>query len=237
MVIAAVAAAVALSGCGRMREGGEMERVRESAEKIRTRLEPFFVPPLTTSVGAPSWTEFLTMRRLDGESGLDGAILFNRYGEVRWARDASSITKTFDDYNGRPAAATDPIEVARKTLRVTVGRLDRPGRYAAYIPFALGAEVQGVLELRGSPDAIAAIARAPDPLLVFDEMPADGRGLSSRWQTAAETYMAGLIFLQAGDTARAVAELERALISDPASRDIAMALARAKRERAAQPRK
>lgn len=194
---ALLAALALLSGCGRIREFRDVRRLKEQATDFRTVYEPVLGPGLVESQSGVSWAEYLTFARMEKAESVESLAYFNRYEEVRWARDGRHFGLEIDDYKGRAPVSTAALdEVYRTTSTVVIA--DPGGRYDVYIPIFWKSAVQGVVEIRCPADGIAdLVSRSGD----FIEIPRASplKAKSDGWaHIALQSYTDGIISLRLG---------------------------------------
>jgi hypothetical protein len=207
-------------------------RLRSQARQLRAIYEPFFGPGLADEQGAISWPEFEAVARMDKAAGVDSLTYFNRYGEVRWSRNAALITS-----EKAPYSRNAMNEVWRSTSAVVAPLAER-GRFDVYIPFVSQGEIQGVLLIRCLPDGLALLIAKPGDFIGAAGPPTSGRS-SPRppdlYQQAEQDYLDGIIYFQrgqGGDREKARSRWTAARALDPGNPNPAAALARLDRDAA-----
>ena len=164
-IVLLCAAGTGAAGFAKVRAVRDTERLRAQAQKVRTLYEPFLAARLAEDQGAVSWPEFEALTRMDKEAGIDCLTYFNKYGEVRWSRDAALISMSFDDYLSKAPPSTDAIQKAWAAASPIVVPLSERGRFDVSIPFMTKGVAQGILNIRCSTDGLARLIAKRDEFI------------------------------------------------------------------------
>ncbi|MBI5631046.1 MAG: hypothetical protein HY921_09195 [Elusimicrobia bacterium] len=122
---------------------------QESIDMVRL-YAPTLINGLSRNQSAISMDEFDTVTRFSKDDRVAALLYLNKYGEVRWFRDPSEITKTFDEFTKRIALPTDAIEQAWLSKSPVIRAVPNLPMYDIAIPLALRGDVLGVLNIQVS---------------------------------------------------------------------------------------
>lgn len=157
-----------------------------SAEASRVLL-----PGLAATQNVLTWPEFDLMRALEAR-GLR-VVYLNKYGEVRYDKDASLITEQYEAFQKKSDFPAAHLERAYAAKAATWELLSS-GRASAMIPVADAAgAIVGLLYVEGPVEAISAPKVAATAL-------APGRRDD---REGAQRFMSGLAYFMTGQTATA----------------------------------
>lgn len=81
-------------------------------------------------------------------------VYFNRYGEIRWFKDAGFIGKSFDEFTKSIPLPTDAVEQAYLTKTPKVRAVTSQQLYEIAIPLAVRGEVVGIVDMQVSREGV-----------------------------------------------------------------------------------
>ncbi|HAH06522.1 MAG TPA: hypothetical protein DCM05_08350 [Elusimicrobia bacterium] len=81
-------------------------------------------------------------------------VYFNRYGEIRWFKDAGFIGKSFDEFTKSIPLPTDAVEQAYLTKTPKVRAVSSQQLYEIAIPLAVRGEVVGIVDMQVSREGV-----------------------------------------------------------------------------------
>ena len=109
---------------------------QESIDMVRL-YAPTLIEGLSRNQGVISMPEFDTVSRFSKDDRIAALLYLNKYGEVRWFKDPSMMTKTFDDFVKQVSLPTDAIEQAWLAKTPIVRAVPNMPLYDIAIPLAL----------------------------------------------------------------------------------------------------
>ncbi|MBI3564690.1 MAG: hypothetical protein HY079_05790 [Elusimicrobia bacterium] len=129
---------------------------QESIDMVRL-YAPTLIEGLSRNQGAITMAEFDTVSRFSKDDRVASLLYLNKYGEVRWFKDPSMITKTFDDFRSQVNLPTDAIEQAWLSKTPIVRPVPNLPLYDIAIPLALRGDVLGVLDMQVSREGVVKV--------------------------------------------------------------------------------
>ncbi len=129
---------------------------QESIDMVRL-YAPTLIEGLSRNQGAITMAEFDTVTRFSKDDRVASLLYLNKYGEVRWFKDPSMITKTFDDFRSQVNLPTDAIEQAWLSKTPIVRAVPNLPLYDIAIPLALRGDVLGVLDMQVSREGVVKV--------------------------------------------------------------------------------
>ncbi len=122
---------------------------QESIDMVRL-YAPQLVEGLSRNQGAISMTEYDVVSRFAKDDRVASLLYLNKYGDVRWFRDPTMISKTFDEFTKQVSLPTDAIEQAWQAKTPIVRAVPNMELYDIAIPLALRGDMQGIIDLQVS---------------------------------------------------------------------------------------
>ncbi len=129
---------------------------QESIDMVRL-YAPTLIEGLSRNQGVITMGEFDTVSRFSKDDRIASLVYLNKYGEVRWFKDASMITKTFEDFTKQVTLPTDAIEQAWLSKTPIVRAVPNMPLYDIAIPLALRGDVLGVLDMQVSREGVVKV--------------------------------------------------------------------------------
>jgi HAMP domain-containing protein len=129
---------------------------QESIDMVRL-YAPSLIEGLSRSQGAITMAELDTVSRFSKDDRVASMLYLNKYGEVRWFKDPSMITKTFDDFTKQVTLPTDAIQQAWLSKTPIVRPVPNLPLYDIAIPLALRGDVMGILDMQISREGVVRV--------------------------------------------------------------------------------
>ena len=129
---------------------------QESIDMVRL-YAPSLIEGLSRNQGVISMPELDTVSRFAKDDRVAALLYLNKYGEVRWFKDPSMMTKSFDDFAKQVSLPTDSIEQAWQAKIPIVRPVPNMPLYDIAIPLALRGEVLGILNLQVSREGVVKV--------------------------------------------------------------------------------
>jgi hypothetical protein len=126
------------------------EKLKQEAIDMVRLHAPTLIEGLSRNQSAISMTEFDKITQFSKDDRVAALLYLNKYGEVRWFKDPSKITKTFDEFAKEVTLPTDAIEQAWLSKSPIVRAVPNLALYDIAIPLALRGDVLGILNLQVS---------------------------------------------------------------------------------------
>jgi hypothetical protein len=202
-----------------------------AAEQLRGSCQRSLLPGLKRSPAAITMREYDVIGRLAKDRRIRSIVYLNRFGEVRWARQAELWTMTFEQLGKQAPLPTDAASRALKADSVVVAPAAR-GVFEAALPLDSDGQVQGVLDIQSDAKGILSLGADARKSLKRDAAirPAPVRTAPAKSpeseRQAQQFYLSGLIYYHKGDSAKALSEWTHARQLDPGNPDIPQALKR-----------
>ena len=122
---------------------------QESIDMVRL-YAPTLIEGLSRNQGAITMAELDTVSRFSKDDRVASLLYLNKYGEVRYFKDPSMITKSFDDFTHQVSLPTDAIVQAWLAKTPIVRAVPNLPVYDIAIPLALRGDVLGILDIQVS---------------------------------------------------------------------------------------
>ncbi|MEK7382986.1 MAG: hypothetical protein AAB262_06835 [Elusimicrobiota bacterium] len=129
---------------------------QESIDMVRL-YAPTLVEGLARNQSAIAMAEFDIVSRFSKDDRVASLLYLNKYGEVRWFKDPSMMTKSFDDFTRQVSLPTDAIEQAWLAKTPIVRAVPNMPLYDIAIPLSLRGDVLGVLDLQVSREGVVKV--------------------------------------------------------------------------------
>ncbi|MBI4371294.1 MAG: hypothetical protein HY552_03235 [Elusimicrobia bacterium] len=129
---------------------------QESIDMVRL-YAPTLVEGLSRSPGAISMPELDIVMRFSKDDRVASLLYFNKYGEVRWFKDPSLITKSYEDFTRQVDLPTHAVQEAMAAKTPVVRPVPNAPLYDIAIPLALRGDVLGLLDLQVSRAGVVAV--------------------------------------------------------------------------------
>jgi hypothetical protein len=122
---------------------------QETLDMVRL-YAPTLVRGLSRNQSAISMDEFDTVTRISRDRRIVALVYLNKYGEVRWFKDPSKITESFDQFSREVTLPTDAIARAWETKSPVILPVHSLPLYDIAIPLAFEGRSLGILDLQVS---------------------------------------------------------------------------------------
>jgi HAMP domain-containing protein len=122
---------------------------QESIDMIRL-YAPTLIDGLSRNQSVITMPELDIVDRLSKDDRIASLLYLNKYGEVRWFKDPSMLTKSFDDFTKQVSLPTDAIKEAWLAKTPIVRAVPNMPLYDIAIPLALRGDVLGILDIQVS---------------------------------------------------------------------------------------
>jgi hypothetical protein len=132
---------------------------QESIDMVRL-YAPTLIDGLSRNQGAITMSEYDTVSRFAKDDRVASMLYLNKYGEVRWYKDPSMITKSFDDFTRQVSLPTDAIEQAWLAKTPIVRPVANLQLYDIAIPLQVRGDVLGILELQINREGVVKVIDA-----------------------------------------------------------------------------
>ena len=132
---------------------------QESIDMVRL-YAPALIDGLSHNQGAITMAEFDTVTHFAKDDRVASMLYLNKYGEVRWYKDPSMITKSFDEFTKQVSLPTDAIEQAWLAKTPIVRPVPNLQMYDIAIPLAVRGDVLGILEVQISREGVVKVIDA-----------------------------------------------------------------------------
>ncbi|MBI4678425.1 MAG: hypothetical protein HY748_12665 [Elusimicrobia bacterium] len=123
-----------------------LDLVRVHAAKLITGL--------SRNQGAITMDELDTITQLAKDERVASLLYLNKYGEVRWFKDPSRITESFDQFSKEVTIPTDAIEQAWLSKSYMIRAIPNMPLYDIAIPLSTRGEVMGVINMQVSREGV-----------------------------------------------------------------------------------
>jgi hypothetical protein len=133
------------------------EKLKQEAIDMVRLYAPTMITGLARSQSALTMEEHDVVLRFAKDDRVASLLYLNKYGEVRWFRDPSKITYTFDQFVKEVTLPTDAIEQASLAKSPVVRAVPGMPLYDIAIPLALRGEVMGILDLQISREGVVKV--------------------------------------------------------------------------------
>jgi len=133
------------------------EKLKSEAIDMVRLYAPTLITGLSRSPNALTMDENDVVMRFAKDDRVASLLYLNKYGEVRWFRDASKITETFEQFVKEVSLPTDAIEQASLAKSPVVRAVPGLPLYDIAIPLALRGEVMGILDLQISREGVVKV--------------------------------------------------------------------------------
>lgn len=133
------------------------EKLKQEAIDMVRLYAPTLINGLARNQGAISMEEYDTITRLAKDDRVAALLYLNKYGEVRWFKDPSKITMSFDEFAKQVPLPTDAIEQAWMAKSPMVRAVPNQPLYDIAIPLAYRGDVLGVLNLQVSREGVVKV--------------------------------------------------------------------------------
>lgn len=133
------------------------EKLKQEAIDMVRLYAPSLLNGLSRNQGAISMDEYDTITRVSKDDRVAWLLYLNKYGEVRWFKDPSKITMSFDMFQKEVTLPTDAIEQALLSKSPMVRAVPNLPLYDIAIPLALRGEVLGILSMQISREGVVKV--------------------------------------------------------------------------------
>jgi len=133
------------------------EKLKQEAIDMVRLYAPTMITGLARSQSALTMEEHDVVLRFAKDDRVASLLYLNKYGEVRWFRDPSKITYTFDQFVKEVTLPTDAIEQASLAKSPVVRAVPGMPLYDIAIPLALRGEIMGILDLQISREGVVKV--------------------------------------------------------------------------------
>lgn len=126
---------------------------QESIDMVRL-YAPTLINGLSRNQSAISMDELDIVTRLSKDERVAALLYLNKFGEVRWFKDPSKITMSFEEFSKQVQLPTDAIEQAWLAKSPMVRAVPNVAMYDIAIPLSLRGEVMGVINVQVSREGV-----------------------------------------------------------------------------------
>ncbi|MBI4051901.1 MAG: hypothetical protein HY400_05290 [Elusimicrobia bacterium] len=119
----------------------------ESIEMVRV-YAPTLLKGLQRNLRAVTLDELDIMAALSKDDRVTSLLYLNKYGEIRWHKDASLLALSFDEYRKRVGVPTNVIEQAYLSKSPKVKAIPNQSAYDIAIPLSVRGEVIGIANVQ-----------------------------------------------------------------------------------------
>lgn len=126
---------------------------QESIDMVRL-YAPTLINGLSRNQSAISMEELDIVTRLSKDERVAALLYLNKYGEVRWFKDPTKITMSFEEFSKQVQLPTDAIEQAWLAKSPMVRAVPNVAMYDIAIPLSLRGEVMGVINIQVSREGV-----------------------------------------------------------------------------------
>jgi len=133
------------------------EKLKQEAIDMVRLYAPTLTTGLAHSQSAITMDENDVVMRFNKDDRVASLLYLNKYGEVRWFRDASKITETFEQFVKEVSLPTDAIEQAWLAKYYVVRAVPGLPLYDIAIPLSVRGEVMGILDLQISREGVVKV--------------------------------------------------------------------------------
>ena len=133
------------------------EKLKQEAIDMVRLYAPTLVEGLSRNQSAISMNEFDTVTRFAKDDRVAALLYLNKYGEVRWFKDPSKITESFDTFSKEVTLPTDAIEQAWLSKSPMVRAVPNLPLYDIAIPLSLRGDVLGILNIQVSREGVVKV--------------------------------------------------------------------------------
>jgi HAMP domain-containing protein len=133
------------------------EKLKSEAIDMVRLYAPTLITGLSRNQSALSMDEYDVVMRFAKDDRVASLLYLNKFGEVRWFRDPSKITYSFDQFIKEVTLPTDAIEQASLAKSPIVRAVPGLPLYDIAIPLALRGEVMGIINLQVSREGVVKV--------------------------------------------------------------------------------
>ena len=133
------------------------EKLKQEAIDMVRLYAPTLITGLSHSQLALTMDEHDVVMRFAKDDRVASLLYLNKFGEVRWFRDSSKITYSFEQFIKEVSLPTDAIEQASLAKSPIVRAVPGLPLYDIAIPLALRGEVLGILDLQISREGVVKV--------------------------------------------------------------------------------
>ncbi len=136
------------------------EKLKQEAIDMVRLYAPSLINGLARNQSAISMDEYDTVTRFSKDDRVAALLYLNKYGEIRWFKDPTKITETFDQFTKEVTLPTDAIEQAWLSKSPIVRAVANLPLYDIAIPLALRGEIMGILDIQVSREGVVKVINA-----------------------------------------------------------------------------
>ncbi len=129
---------------------------QDALEMVRTHASKL-INGLSRNQSAISMDEFDTITHFSKDERVASLLYLNKYGEIRWFKDPTKITMTFDQFQKEVTIPTDAIEQAWLSKQPVIRAVQNLPLYDIAIPLASRGEVLGILNMQISREGVVKV--------------------------------------------------------------------------------
>lgn len=126
------------------------EKLKQETLDMVRLYAPTLVRGLSHNQSAISMDELDTITRISKDRRVAALVYLNKYGEVRWFKDPSKITESFDQFSKEVTLPTDAIARAWETKSPIIRPVSGLPLYDIAIPLAFEGRSLGILDIQVS---------------------------------------------------------------------------------------
>lgn len=136
------------------------ERLKQETLDMVRLYAPTLISGLSRNQSAISMDEYDTITRFAKDDRVAALLYLNKYGEIRWFKDPTKITETFDNFTKEVTLPTDAIEQAWLSKSPIVRAVPNLPLYDIAIPLAVRGEIMGIIDLQISREGVVKVIDA-----------------------------------------------------------------------------
>jgi hypothetical protein len=133
------------------------EKLKGEAIDMVRLYAPTLITGLAHNQSALTMDELDVVMRFSKDDRVASLLYLNKFGEVRWFRDPSKITYTFEQFIREVTLPTDAIEQASLAKSPIVRAVPGMPLYDIAIPLSLRGEVMGIINLQVSREGVVKV--------------------------------------------------------------------------------
>ncbi|HAM35552.1 MAG TPA: hypothetical protein DEB40_01970 [Elusimicrobia bacterium] len=133
------------------------EKLKGEAIDMVRLYAPTLITGLSRNQSALTFEELDVVMRFAKDDRVASLLYLNKYGEVRWFKDPSKITYSFEQFIKEVSLPTDAIEQSSLAKSPIVRAVPNLPLYDIAIPLSLRGEVMGIINLQVSREGVVKV--------------------------------------------------------------------------------
>src|SRR3989339_547354 len=133
------------------------EKLKGEAIDMVRLYAPTLITGLSRNQSALTFEELDVVMRFAKDDRVASLLYLNKYGEVRWFKDPSKITYSFEQFIKEVSLPTDAIEQSSLAKSPIVRAVPNLPLYDIAIPLSLRGEVMGIVNLQVSREGVVKV--------------------------------------------------------------------------------